>query len=450
VAEENFFGFDINPDLVKATKMNMVMNNDGSGNISRTDSLLPPHEWDDDFKTYISKKLGIKKTDLKNEKDLQLFDVIITNPPFGAKIPIEEKNILSQYDLGHIWKKYDKSLWEKSKKLQSYQPPQILFIERCLQLLKPKGRMGIVLPDGILSNTSDGYIRRFILNNSKIIAIVDCPPETFQPSTATKTSVLFLEKTEKKSEEDYKIFMSVIKECGHDKRGRENRLDELPLVIKKFKEREKINGYDRLGFFINVSDIEKSEDLILTPKYYNPEIKLKLKELEQSGKYELISLKKLVKDGVINIKRGNEIGSKHYGLGDIPFIRTSDISNWEIRINQETCVDEDVYIKYAKNQDLHINDILFVNDGGRMVGEVAIITLHDGKIIIQSHIRRIRIINKEKLNPYLLLYLFKLPIVQEQIESKRFVQATIPSLGSRLLEVILPIPKNENMKKDII
>ena len=137
-------------------------------------------------------------------------------------------------------------------------------------------------------------------------------------------------------------------------------------------------------------------------------------------------------------------------MGDIPFIRTSDISNWEIRINPETCVDEDVFIKYAKNQDLHINDILFVNDGGRMVGEVAIITPYDGKMIIQSHIRRIRVIDKEKLNPYLLLYLFKLPVVREQIESKRFVQATIPSLGSRLLEVVLPIPKDENIKKEII
>jgi len=434
VASNFIKGVDKDSFLAKVTKAYLSLVGNGKNCIFCENSLENIDKWDNETQ----KKIGLDE-----------FDIVITNPPFGAKIPIEEEKILSQYDLGYMWKKYEKGLWEKTDKPQSYQPPQILFIERCLQLLKPKGRIGIVLPDGILSNTSDGYIRRFILDNSKIIGIVDCPPETFQPSTSTKTSVLFLEKTEEK-EEDYKIFMSIVKECGHDKRGRENRPDELPLVPKKFKEKEKITTYNRLGFLVNKSDIENTEDLILTPKYYNPEIKSKLKELEQSGKYELISLKKLVEDGAINIKRGNEIGSKHYGLGNIPFIRTSDISNWEIRINPETCVDEGIFIKYTKNQDLHIDDILFVNDGGRMVGEAAIITSHDGKMIIQSHIRRIRVLDKGRLNPYLLLYLLKFPIVQEQIESKRFVQATIPSLGNRLLEIVLPIPKDENLKKEII
>ncbi len=434
IASKFIRGIDKDRFLAKVTKAYLALIGDGRECIFCENSLEIPEKW----KKEINEKIGLEK-----------FDIIITNPPFGAKIPIKEKYLLSQYDLGYVWKKHNETLWTKTGTLQKYQPPQILFIERCLQLLKVGGRVGIVLPDGILSNVSDGYIRRFILDNAKIVAIVDCPSETFQPSTATKTSLLFLEKTKEKVKDDYKIFMSIIKECGHDKRGRENRQDELPLVPKRFKEREKINSYDRLGFLVNLSDIENSQGLILTPKYYNPEIKLRLKELEDSGKYELISIKDLIKHGLVNVKRGNEIGSKHYGLGEIPFIRTSDISNWEIRINPETCVDEDIYIKYAKGQDLQIEDLLFVNDGGRMVGEVAIITSHDSKAVIQSHIRRIRITDKKKLNPYLLLYLFKLPVVREQIESKRFVQSTIPSLGNRLFEVILPIPKDENTKIDI-
>lgn len=94
MAATNFFGFDINPDLVKATKMNMVMNNDGSGNILQTNSLLPPHEWSDDFKTKLAEALGVKKSDIRNHTTLEFFNVIVTNPPFGSKIPVKDKNVL--------------------------------------------------------------------------------------------------------------------------------------------------------------------------------------------------------------------------------------------------------------------------------------------------------------------------------------------------------------------
>ena len=86
MAESSFFGFDIAPELVKATKMNMVMNNDGSGNILRTDSLLPPHLWDAGFKASLSKALHINASDLSNKDSIGFFDVIITNPPIKTSL----------------------------------------------------------------------------------------------------------------------------------------------------------------------------------------------------------------------------------------------------------------------------------------------------------------------------------------------------------------------------
>lgn len=79
MASSNYFGFDINPDLVKATKMNMVMNNDGSGNILQTNSLLPPHEWSDDFRSRLAEALGINKNTLRNHSSIGYFNVIVTN-----------------------------------------------------------------------------------------------------------------------------------------------------------------------------------------------------------------------------------------------------------------------------------------------------------------------------------------------------------------------------------
>lgn len=230
VAETSFFGFDIAPELVKATKMNMVMNNDGSGNILRTDSLLPPHMWDADFKASLAKSLKISPVLLSNKDNIGYFDVIVTNPPFGSKIVIKEEYMLDQYDIGHGWespKKTGNGGWKK-KTVLSPTPPEQLFIERCLQLLKPGGRMAIVLPDSILGSPGLGHIRQWLLGEAKIIASLDLDSDTFQPHTGVQTSILILQKktVEEKTEEQrtrtlhpYNIFMAVIDKVGHDKRG---------------------------------------------------------------------------------------------------------------------------------------------------------------------------------------------------------------------------------------
>lgn len=229
MASSNFFGFDINPDLVKATKMNMVMNNDGSGNILQTNSLLPPHEWSEDFKIQLAEELHIDKSQIRNQNTIAFFDVIVTNPPFGSKIPIKDKAILEQFQLAHIWKQDKKSgTWKITNRLQSSVPPEILFIERCTQFLVPGGRMGIVLPDSILGSPGLGYIREWLIQNHKIIASIDLHADTFQPRNGTQTSVLLLQKKteEQKTKEittslmaDYNIFMAMIDRVGHDKRG---------------------------------------------------------------------------------------------------------------------------------------------------------------------------------------------------------------------------------------
>ena len=229
VAGTYFFGFDINPDLVKATKMNMVMNNDGSGNILQTNSLLPPHEWNDEFRTRLAEALGIQKSAIRNHKSIEFFDVIVTNPPFGSKIPIKDKSILEQFDLAHIWENdKKKGTWTMTERLQSSVPPEILFIERCTQFLVPGGRLGIVLPDSILGSPGLGYIREWLIQNHRIVASIDLHQDTFQPRNGTQTSVLFLQKktqVQKDAEEksgqmaDYNIFMAMVEKIGHDKRG---------------------------------------------------------------------------------------------------------------------------------------------------------------------------------------------------------------------------------------
>lgn len=271
LAKSCYFGFDINPDLVKATKMNMVMNNDGSGNILQTNSLLPPHSWTDEFRTKLSDALGIDKLSLRNKDSIGYFDVIVTNPPFGSKIPIKDETILEQYELAHIWEDKDKSgRWVMTDKLQASVPPEILFIERCIQFLVPGGRMGVVLPDSILGSPGLGYIREWLIRNTIIIASVDLHVDTFQPHNGTQTSILILQKKtpaqiQKEREtgilSDYNIFMALVDKVGHDKRGN-------PIFKRNDDGEELLVAEHGVAYSAENQDV----DDLITTQYFQKEI----------------------------------------------------------------------------------------------------------------------------------------------------------------------------------
>lgn len=214
-AERYMVGIDLNPHLVKAAKMNMVMNNDGSGGLYQANSLSSPATWTED---------------LRERELLGKVDCLFTNPPFGSKIPVDEPAILEKYDLGHTWV-YDKASdrWTKTAAVQKSQPPEILFIERCVRFLKPgTGRLAMVLPDGILGSPGLGYVREWILTNTRVLASIDLHADTFQPHVSVQTSVLVLQrKTQAEisvedaagTRNDYDVFMAVANHIGHDKRG---------------------------------------------------------------------------------------------------------------------------------------------------------------------------------------------------------------------------------------
>jgi len=204
---------DFNANLVKTAQMNMVMNNDGRGGLFCVNSLLKPSAWPKAVQQII---------------ELGTMDAVIANPPFGTKIKIESQDILDQYDLAHVWHK-EGGRWVMDSALRNAMSPEILFVERCVKFLKPgKGKLGIVLPDGILGNPDNEYIRYWIMANCQVLASVDLPVETFLPRTGTQTSVLILRR---KSEQEklaeslsgetinYSIFMAIAKAIGKDRRG---------------------------------------------------------------------------------------------------------------------------------------------------------------------------------------------------------------------------------------
>lgn len=210
---QNIYGLDLNPNLVRAAKMNMVMNNDGSGSLFQCNSLEHPYRWPAEGPPHWL---------------LGGVDVIFANPPFGTEITIDDPRILSQFDVGSVWDATDKGFVRRKTKdekpvLQSSQPPEVLFVERCLQFLKPGGRMAIVLPNGLLNNPGLAYFRKCILGKAQLLAVVDMHRDLFQPRNDTQTSMVLLRKwgegESAESHGDYPVFMAIADKVGHNKRG---------------------------------------------------------------------------------------------------------------------------------------------------------------------------------------------------------------------------------------
>jgi type I restriction enzyme M protein len=120
-----------------------------------------------------------------------------------------------------------------------------------------------------------------------------------------------------------------------------------------------------------------------------------------------------------------------------------------LKIDPVKCVPEEIYEQYKKQQDVRENDILFVKDGTFLIGRSAIVTGQDEKIIIQSHLLKIRVSKDGKINPFYLLYLLNTPIVQKQIAKYTFIQGTISTVGERFNELRLPIHKDSDEIKKI-
>jgi type I restriction enzyme M protein len=242
-AENYVFGFDFDPDLKKAARMNMVMSGDGHANIFHVNSLAYPN-WDSpDEMNKIKKAIenSVKKTAVPNDplskNDCRgKFDCVFTNPPFGSKVKVD-KEIAEKYALS----KYSDA-------------PEVLFIEACYNYLKPGGKMAIVLPDGILGNPNTLPVREWILNNFKILASIDLAVEAFLPQVGVQASLLFLQKkTDKEKQlahakpEDYEVFMAIAEKLGKDRRG-------VPIFIRDedgaemyFKEEKEYFSKDNKG-----------------------------------------------------------------------------------------------------------------------------------------------------------------------------------------------------------
>ena len=205
-----------------------------------------------------------------------------------------------------------------------------------------------------------------------------------------------------------------------------------------------MRGYNHIGFLLKSSAVRGS---VLIPKYYNPEINAHLDSLRHT--HDLVLLGELIHEGHIQAATGDEIGKMAYGTGPIPFIRTSDISNWEIKADPKQGVSEAIYEQYASKQRVRPGDLLFVRDGTYLIGAACLLTEADSKILYQSHILKFRVAAEAMVSSPLLLALLSSPIVRKQIRAKQFTADIIDTIGNRYDELILPLPRHSEIRSKI-
>jgi len=294
------FGTEIAPHLAKACKINMYIHGDGKTGVYKQDGLVNYGE-------------------IKEDK----FNLVLTNPPFGGVV--NKEDLLESFELGKGHKR---------------QLKEVLFLERCINLAKAGGTIGIVLPDGILTNSSLQYVRDFILDKCKIIGVISLPNHAFATSGAgVKTSIMFLQKKEEgKDYSNYDIFMAEAEHVGYDATGRLDDNDFGDILDKYYDFRANKGSVSEKIFFLKKSKIEGRLDV----RFYDPYFQ-KIAEKLKTSKYSLEYIDNIAK--VTCGPFGSAITNKDYVKEGIPLIRIANLRDG-------TVSDKLIFIKKALSEKL--------------------------------------------------------------------------------------------------
>src|SRR5260221_8531248 len=196
--------------------------------------------------------------------------------------------------------------------------------------------------------------------------------------THTKTVALLLQKKPVKSKRS-SVFFADAKWCGHDSRGRSVPLNDVPSILANFSEFLK-TGRSSAGS-LGISVPHDRLGLNLAPRAFEFDTEAEGERIAMT--HEILTVGDLVKERVLSLATGDEVGKLAYGTGDIPFIRTSDLSNWEVKLDPKHCVSQEVYERFGPRQDVRPDDMLMVRDGTYLIATSCIITRYDLPMLAQ-------------------------------------------------------------------
>lgn len=426
-ASKKLFGIEVNERIARVSKMNMIIHDDGHTNIICEDALER------------MKKIKTINTNFKENS----FDFVLTNPPFGASVKKDEKDYLSEFDLGK----------NKNGKIRESQKTEILFIERCAKLLKKgTGKALIILPDGILTNKTQKYVRDFLLDQFEIEAIFSIPQVTFAHYGAgLKSSILILRRKEDSEEDkDYDVYCSIINNVGYDRTGRED-ISDLQHVIEKFKtyKETKETIYEDDNYVKKISQLNNDR---LDSYYYSPKFEKIISSLSKL-KYPLVSLGECCEDdiGNLTIFNGKTPAKKEYSENpnNPKIVKVASLDKNIVNLDKVEFVDEDL----AGMKSIDHEDILVLSSAhsAEYLGKNPSIveknsTYKDEEFYFVGELINIRT-NKEILNPYYLIQLLQSNDMFLLLNREKRGQ-TSHLYPSDLKNLLIPLPEIDVQNKN--
>lgn len=434
IVSKNLFGLDINKSIARIAKMKLLLEANGKTNVLCTNSL----EDLDSLKLTLSHTEG--------------FDLILANPPFGAKIT--NTTTLSKFDLGYKWSSYNNE-FHKTKSVYPNQNAEILFIERCLQLLKEGGRMAIVLPNGNFENPSLDYLRYYIKLKAKILAIVNLPQETFIPfGTGVKTSLLFLEKETPNAIKQYPIFFGRVRKLGYqgnkngtplyqkdqygqtikDKSGQPILDEDFSIIVEAYKAFQKGKKIEKENSFsINYNELNGRFDY----DFYSPENRKMFSDLNNGKTVRLGDICDIIKIKSKKLKDQNL---------NVEYVELSDINTHSYEIINSTSYQVHELPSRA-SYEIQEGDIITAiagNSVGTRKHATALVTKEfEGNICTNGF----RVLRNFKIDSHYLLYFLKSEVFLRQMFMYR-TGAAIPNVSDTdLANTVINIPDDKTIKE---
>ncbi|MEA5445553.1 N-6 DNA methylase [Gammaproteobacteria bacterium AB-CW1] len=450
----NLFMVEISKRLVKIAKTAMILNGDGHTGMTQGDSLGPINTLNE--RVVARCGLGAPK-------------IILTNPPFAGvgEGRITDPAVLDNFSSGIRWSTRGGEFISTGERNSEGVPPEMLFFERCLKWIAPGGRIGIVMPKSFLDTRTYYPVRRLLLDEYKLIAVVNCHKDTFQPHTGVRTCLVIVERPASSDDlpSDYPIFLAISKKIGQDsegfplfKRDKNNNLtdeidhdlDEMLSDFHDFKNGSLMPSEYR--FSINRSEVD--ELLRINPQVYLPNLNESIKNIESIDGVDGWSVTTIGQlHSSIKIFKGPRLKSENLIVEELvdgvePYYTPSAV------LQEKSDSAKLLNINFASASQLatinavrvYRGDIVVTRSG--TIGRVAFITQRLDGAIVSDDLIRIRI-SDEKIRLYVYQFLqTESALNQMLINEYGAVQQHLEP--NHIANILIPIPENISELENVI
>lgn len=445
-AHDKLYGVDKDAINVKLARALMVGMGDGSTHIFVGDSIRT-HLWNTDFQ-YL--KLEAMQEDS--------YTVVVTNPPFGQDLRISSKDAQSS--------KYGVCKHTSGgKPSKNYHSTElgIAYVEQAYRLLKKGGRLGIVLPETYFFSNSYSWFRDWVNDHFILRGVLNIPMEAFQGFCRAKTNFYVLQKKGAASRtthvpgwfKDGEVWVSNASTIGINKDG-----VELYKVDSNGKRLEEIDDKAILDVEALIEDrktptssyASDASEFVGVPKYSDrSQVENFRRQVENKDGFSLLTVSEMVKAGLLKVTTGHGSPSSDLRIGDIPYIKVSDLRAGLVNVNSSNLVPRAIAERFWKGRTsgLHAYSVITPSRACKNIGEPAVLLPGQEDIVLTKEVLIFEPGETACFDCFYLAWALDLPEVKAQWDRIIFMQTNREDVGKRYNEIELPVPDSEGIAKSV-